>query len=260
MKALRLAVAIFSMSLRRNLAYRTNLLFDVLSNLLTNATGLAVLGVIYEWTDTLGGWSQAEAIVLFGTWLVVGGVLWTCIEPNLGWFQNQVIEGRLDDVLLRPVPSIILVSLGTCAPLGLTQVLTGLVVVGLGAGVLDRMPGAPGVLAWCGLLVGAVVFTWASRVALASLTFWAPAFQPEVLYMAVWQLGRYPVSIYRQPVRAALTYILPMALVSTLPAQALTQGVNVGAFALAASASLAMVVVANLAWRGGVRRYTSATS
>ncbi|MBA2470678.1 MAG: ABC-2 family transporter protein, partial [Chloroflexia bacterium] len=68
------------------------------------------------------------------------------------------------------------------------------------------------------------------------------------------------VSIYRQPVRAALTYILPMALVSTLPAQALTRGVNVGAFALAASASLAMVVVANLAWRGGVRRYTSATS
>jgi ABC-2 type transport system permease protein len=260
MKALRLAMAIFSMSLRRNLAYRTNLLFDGVSNILTNAAGLAVLGVIYEWTDTLGGWNQAEAVVLFGTWLIVGGVLWTCIEPNLGWFQSQVVEGRLDDVLLQPVPSILLVSLGTCAPLGLVRVLTGLAVVGIGARALGSAPPVPDVLAWCSLIVVAVIFTWASRVALASLTFWAPSFQPEVLYMAVWQLGRYPVSIYRQPIQSALTYVLPLALVSTLPAQALTRGASSSALAFAAAATLAMVVVANLAWSAGLRRYTSATS
>ena len=260
MKALRLAIAIFSMSLRRNLAYRTNLLFDALSNLITNAAGLAVLGVIYDVTDTLGGWTREEAVVLFGTWLIVGGVLWTWIEPNLGWFQGQVVDGRLDDILLQPVPSILLVSLGTCAPLGLVQVFTGIAVVIFGASALAPAPATLDVLAWCVLLAGAVVFTWASRVALASLVFRAPSFQPEVLYMAVWQLGRYPVTIYRQPIRFGLTYVLPMVLISTLPAQALTRGIDAGEAAFAASACLAMVVVANLAWQAGLRRYTSATS
>src|SRR5581483_7363357 len=127
MKLFRLFGAIFSLSLRRELAFRAHLVFQGLMTIVGVISGLAVLGIIYTQTHTLGGWSLGEAITLLGTFQVVSGILSTFIEPNVMWFSDQVKDGKLDHVLIQPVPSIFLVSLGTCAPLALSQVVVGVV-------------------------------------------------------------------------------------------------------------------------------------
>ncbi len=250
----------FSMSLRRSLAFRTNLLFEALASFLGIAAGLAALGIVYTQTETLGGWSLGEAIVLFGTYQIVSGLLWTFIEPNLLWFRGQVVDGALDDILLRPVPSIFLASLGTCAPLGLLHVAGGVAVLVVGLGRLEAAPTAGEAMAWLLMLGVAVAVAWASRVLLASLAFWAPSLQPDVLYSAVWQFGRYPVSMYRQPLRFALTWVIPVSLIGTMPAQALTQGASPIPILAGPAAAIVAMLLANIFWRAGLRRYTSATS
>ena len=260
MRLPRLLVTIFSISLRRGLAHRTNLLFESLAHVAEVVAGLAALGILYTRTDTLGGVSRGEAVVLLGTYQIVSGVLWTFIEPNVAWFRDQIIDGKLDDTLLKPVPSIFLASLGTCAPVALSQAATGIAVVVIGLRDVGTVPNAWAMFAWLLALSIGVVLTWAWRVSLASLAFWAPSFQPEVLFKALWQFGRYPVGLYRQPVRFSLTYILPIAFIATIPAQALTQQVSPRMMFAGGAVAVAAFLIVHVVWQAGLRRYTSATS
>ncbi len=260
MRLPRLFAAIFAFSLLRELTFRAQFVFQVLMTATGIAAGLAALGLVYTRTATLGGWSEGEAIVLLGTYSMVSGVLATFIEPNLAWFAEGVRSGKLDDILLKPVPSMFLASLGTAAPLGLAQVVLGIGLVGGGLRQSDVRLTLGGVLGWLLLLAAGTAITWASRVALASLAFWAPAVTPDVLYGAFWQLGRYPVSIYHPALRALLTYVIPVAFVSTFPARALTRGADPALLTQGIAAALAAVWAVRVAWRAGLRRYTSATS
>lgn len=186
--------AIFSISLRRGLAHRANLFFEALMSVTGIAAGLATLGIVYTRTDTLGGWSLGEAVVVFGLW-----------------------------------------ELGT-------------------------IPTPWSVLAWLLMVTVGIGITWASRVLMASLAFWGPSLQAAVLYKALWQFGRYPVSIYQQPIRFALTYILPVAFITTVPAQALTRGASPLLLMVGLAVGLGAILIAQLVWKAGLRRYTSATS
>lgn len=90
------------------------------------ASGFVVLSAVYTQTQALGGWGLGEAIVLLGTFQVVSGIFTTCVEPNLSWFAGHVRDGKLDSILVQPVSSLFLISLGRCEPLALSQVAMGL--------------------------------------------------------------------------------------------------------------------------------------
>jgi ABC-2 type transport system permease protein len=76
----------------------------------------------------------------------------------------------------------------------------------------------------------------------------------------VFEAGRYPVDIYRPTIRWGLTYIVPLAFLTTYPAGALIGRVepgNVGAAFLLAGLAL---TGATLFWRYGIRHYSGASA
>jgi ABC-2 type transport system permease protein len=81
-----------------------------------------------------------------------------------------------------------------------------------------------------------------------------------VVYGALWQFGRYPVSVYRQPLRFVLTDVLPMAFISTVPALALTRGAGLILIVVGLVIGIGAIALVGLVWKAGLRRYTSATS
>ncbi len=260
MRLVRIFGATFSISLRRDLAFRANLIFQLLMTATGIASGFAALTIVYSQTQTLGGWTFGETIVLLGTYQIMSGILTTFIEPNVTWFADQVKSGKLDEVLLKPVSSIFLVSLGRCVPLALSQVVVGIVVLSIGLQAFGVVPTQWRIICWLVLLVVGIAVTWASRVLLASLALWSPGFDLDVVYGAVWQFGRYPVSIYPRPVRFVLTWVLPVAFISTFPARALTQGVDAGLIVVGLVTGLTAISIVQIVWNSGLRRYTSATS
>lgn len=110
------------------------------------------------------------------------------------------------------------------------------------------------------MLTAAIAVTWASRVLLATVALWSPGLELDVVYGALWQFGRYPVSIYRQPVRFVLTWLLPVAFVATFPAAALTRGASPGLLLAGLLVGFGAILVVRAVWGAGLRRYTSATS
>lgn len=261
MRLVRLVAAGFSISLRAQLAFRANLGFNLLLSVATIVSWIAALAVVFSQTHSLGGWSFGRAIVLLGTFQIMTGLLSTFIEPNVASLgEEQVKKGKLDEVLVKPAPSIFLVSLGLAAPFALLEVATGAAVVGLGLGTIGG-PLPPGhVAAWLLLLATGITVTWASRVLLGSIALWSPGTDLGIAFNSMWQFGGYPVSIYGRPIRFVLTYVLTVAFISTVPARALTRGAGPVLLIVAVAVAGGSVLVVRLVWTAGLRRYRSATS
>jgi ABC-2 type transport system permease protein len=196
-------------------------------------------------------------LAVLGYYLVIDGILATFVEPNLLWFSGFVRDGKLDDLLLKPVPALLLVTLGSHSPLGLAQVVLGGAVIWIGGA--ESSGGIAPVLA-VGMLAVGIVLAWAYRTAIALLALWLPSLTLDVLFSSVWQFGRFPVAIFEQPFRLVFTWVLPLGLISTLPADALMRdpgaGQLIGATLFCAGASVGIGIM----WRFGMRRYTGATS
>ncbi|WP_238161572.1 ABC transporter permease [Kribbella antibiotica] len=261
MKLLQLFGAGFSMSVRRSVAFRTNLLFDVVLAFTGLGTTIAAVAIVFTRTDTVGGWSKAEFLVLIGTYELITGLRSAFIDPNLSWFpDNGIRNGKLDAYLLQPAPSLFLASLSLSAPLALIQCVLGAGVLSWGIGTAPDKPDLYGVLSWLLLVIAGLVVTWALSVLLACLAFWAPKLQLDVFYHSAWQLGRYPTDVFARPIRFALTYVFPLALIAAVPSSALLNGPNAGQLAAGLLAAAVAAGLAALAWRAGLRRYTGATS
>jgi ABC-2 type transport system permease protein len=251
---------IVSISLQRDLAYRTEI-FVRIGLAIVGASGtLVALGALFSRVQTIAGWTYGEAVLVLGMFLIVNGLLLTFVEPNLEWFAEKLRTGMLDDVLVRPVPSILLASFATSRPWSLADVLMGCAVVAYGTASLDAGLTARGVLAAIGLIAVGSVAAWAIRLACATVTFWALGLELSVFWFAPWTLGRYPVDAYGRIARMFLTYVLPVAFVATFPARALTHGASLQLLAGGLLTAVVMAGGVTLLWRTGLRRYTSATS
>jgi ABC-2 type transport system permease protein len=259
-KIIRLFGALFSMSLRRSVTFRADLLFEFVLTVVGAASSLAALSVVYTRTDTLVGWTPGEAIALLGTFQVVSGLRTAFVEPNLQWFGGQVKDGQFDALLVQPAPTIFLASLGSCAPLGLVQVGLGISVVVFGIVHAAIAITPVGILAWLVVLLAATVIMWATRVLIAAVVFWAFGLSLDVVYDAIWQFARYPVQLYHSPLQLIFTYVFPVALVATVPVELLAHGGGLFAVPIAIAIAAAACVASGLVWRAGLRRYTSATS
>ena len=76
----------------------------------------------------------------------------------------------------------------------------------------------------------------------------------------MYEAGRWPISLYPGWLRFGLTFLVPVAFATTVPAEALTGRLDTptlfGALALAA----ALLVASRLFWRTGVRHYSGASA
>jgi ABC-2 type transport system permease protein len=105
----------------------------------------------------------------------------------------------------------------------------------------------------------AVAVVYAIWLALMSLAFWFVAVENiSVLFDAVFEAARYPVTAYPGVLRFLLVYLLPIAWTTTIPASALTGRLGLGTAAASLLVGLAALMLSRWLWLSAVRRYTSA--
>ncbi len=81
-----------------------------------------------------------------------------------------------------------------------------------------------------------------------------------LLFNSVVQMARYPLTLYPGWLRLLLTWVLPVGLMTTRPAQALTSKVTWPFFGGGVVLAVALFVGASGLFHLGLRRYASASS
>jgi ABC-2 type transport system permease protein len=258
---LRLFRVFLKIGVLNELEYRVNFYVQVLRSLIGLATGLAGLSVVYSHTDTLGGWGPPELLALLGVFFIVSGAINLVIAPSMQRFMEDVRQGTLDFTLTKPEDSQVLVSVKQVQIWKLVDVGMGVAVLGLALAQMQTVVGVGEALAFGITLLSGGAIVYSFYLFLSTTSFWFVRVDNVlVIFQSMYQAGRWPVGIYPWWLRSALTFIVPVAFATTVPAEAIAGRLSPQTLALSLAVAGAMLAGSRWFWSVGVRRYSGASA
>lgn len=261
MRALRLFGLFSRVSILNELQYRANFFIQLFQSGLSLGTGLVVLGIVFNYTDTLGGWTQPELLAIYGVFVLMGGILGTLVIPNLWAFMEDVREGRLDFTLTKPEDSQVLVSVRQFSIWRLVDVLLGVIVLGIAITQIGMQASWWQAFAFGGSLLLGAILLYSVLLMASTLAFWfTRVWELMEMMQSIFQAGRWPVGMYPEWLRMGLTYLIPVAFAVTVPAEALTGRLTPMALAGAFAFTVVVAFVARRVWMFGLKHYTGASA
>ena len=248
-------------ALAGQLEYQANMLIDLLAMVGSLAGSIFVLSVFFGQGRELGGWSWEAALVVQGIYTFLDGVSSTWLRPNLGAIVTHVREGTLDFVLLKPIDSQFWVSLRIMAPAGLPEMGLGLVLIVWAASRAGASFSLGTVLVAVLMLCVGGVILYALWFVIAATSIWfVKTWNATEVLRAVLASGRFPVSAYPPTLRLVFTLVLPVAFLTTVPAEVILGRAAMPMLALGLFLAVIFFVGSRAFWLFALRYYTSASS
>lgn len=245
------------------LAYRMNFWISLLYSALNLGTGILGIVVLFGQVETLNGWTLASTLALLGVYLTLSALRGLFIGPSLEalvGMDGEVWTGRFDFTLLRPVDVQFIASFQHWRPLALLDLALGLGVLATATAQLGHTLAPVDVAAFLVALAAGIAILYAILLAFSALVFWSPGFLFTWLFNAFFQMARYPVGLYPSWLRLVLTWVVPVGLMTTIPAQALAGDLPVGTLLGGMVIAITFFTGATVLFRTGLRRYASASS
>jgi ABC-2 type transport system permease protein len=261
MNYLRLAAAYFLVGLLAEAAYRINFFFQLLQSILSLVVAVAGLSVVFSYTSALGGWAPNEILVLVGVYIFAGGIISLIIQPGMQDLIESVRDGSLDFVLTMPEDAQLMISLGRINIWGFIDIGLGLAVLITALVRLGETTGAAQAGEFILLLVSGGVIIYSFFLILATLSFWFVRVENIlVIFQSMYEAGRWPISLYPGWLRYGLTFVVPVAFATAVPAQALTGRTDWQTLVLAVVIAAALGVLSRLFWKLGLRHYSGTSA
>ncbi|AFV76264.1 ABC-2 family transporter protein [Thermus oshimai] len=258
MRYLRVLRLFLRLSLAAEMEYRVNFLLGLLSSALTLLGSLFGLLLLYQGGYRPGGWRLEEALLVMAAFTLLQGLASVLLAPNLNKIVEHVQRGTLDFVLLKPIDPQFWLSLREFSPWGLGDVLLGVGLLlwaggRLGLGFPDYALFA---LFW--FLGGLILYSLWFMLATTGIWFVKIYNATEVL-RGLLEAGRFPVGAYPALYRVFFTFVVPVAFLTTVPAE-VALGRGEAPLLLALALALFLFLLARAFFRFALRSYTSASS
>ncbi|MDZ7342568.1 MAG: ABC-2 family transporter protein [candidate division KSB1 bacterium] len=243
------------------LAYRANFWLQLFQSLLELGTAVTGLAVIFSHSKAIGGWSPDQVLALVGIYFLVGGMIGMVIQPGMEQLIESVREGTLDFSLTKPVDAQLLVSIRRFEIWKAIDMLLGL---GVLVTALVRLGGKIGgwqAASFGAVLVAGAIIIYSFWLMLATLSFWFVRVENILLiFQSMYEAGRWPISLYPGWLRFALTFIVPVAFATTIPAAALTSRLSGKTVLAALLLAAVLFLISRIVWKLGLRRYAGASA
>lgn len=257
----KLLFLLWKFSFVEEMEYRSNFFANVLGTLSGLLFALLTLQVFFWETEQIGGWTFEQVLVLLGIFNALNGVIAMVLRPNIGRIVQHIRKGTLDLILMKPVDSQFYISFRHIVFWPITDVLLGFALLGYAAVQL----GVQVTLADTGLFLvmfgSAVVTLYAIWMLLMTTSFWFVKVENlTFLFNSLFETARFPVQVYRGWLRVLLTYVFPIAVLTTFPAAAFVGKLTGREVLISLGMAALLLVLSRLFWKKAMRSYTSASS
>jgi ABC-2 type transport system permease protein len=241
------------------LEYRINFLLAALSSLGGLGGSLFGLFLFYRTGYQFPGWSWQQALVVLGLFILLQGFSSTFLAPNLNRIVRYIQQGTLDFILLKPISSQFWLSTHTLSPWGLPDLIFGLGVIGyagsqLGLQVSDYW------LSCIPISFGFLIL-YSLWFMLGATSIWfVKIYNVTEVLRGLLEAGRFPMVAYPTAYRFFFTFVVPVAFLTTVPAEVLLGRTQWGWLLGAGIVALLLLFVSRSFWQFALRFYTSASS
>jgi ABC-2 type transport system permease protein len=260
----RIYLRLIGARVRSQLEYRTSLALQIFASALLTLLDFVMILVLFENVPELGGWTVQQVALLYG----IAGIAFALsdlIVGHLDLFPQMIRDGTFDQILVRPLPSLLQVVASDFSLRRLGKVLQAVVVliVALVAADIDWTVGRA-VMVPLAVAGGVLIYTgvW---IALATIAFWivdAIEFVNAFTYGGNF-LSAYPITIFGRWLQNLVVFLIPIAFVAYMPALYILDkpdelGLPEALRYVSPFVAVLTVLVARLVWENAVRHYRSA--
>ena len=253
--------ALLHAALALALQYRLEFILEGALSLLWVGVTLVPLWVVFGNRPEIAGWSFPEMLVVVGWFTLLKGFLEGVVVPSLLGVVEHVRNGTLDFILIKPVDAQLIVSLQKVEPWKLIDLAAALAIFGYAFRALHRAPTAGQIAVALVMLAASLIVLYAIAIAVISIAFFAVRVDNLLyLFQSVFDVARWPSSVFRGALSVLFTWVLPLALMTTYPALALLGRLTAQTALGGLAGTVVFALLSRLAWRASLRRYTSASS
>jgi ABC-2 type transport system permease protein len=239
--------------------YRLNFVLSALSSIGNLAGSLFGLFLFYRNGYTFAGWQWEEALTVLGVFTILQGFSSTFLVPNLNRIVDQVQQGTLDFVLLKPISSQFWLSARTISPWGFPDLIFGFGILAY-AGSHLGLPSANYLVSIIPLLFG-LISLYSIWFMLGATSIWfVKIYNVTEVLRGLLDAGRYPMVAYPVAYRFFFTFVVPVAFLTTVPSETLLGRGDLTWIAGSGVLAIALLLASRLFWRFALRFYTSASS
>jgi ABC-2 type transport system permease protein len=261
MKYLRIFGLYFRIGAMGEMQYRFNFFVHLLQSILQLGMAIGGLAVIFSYTHSLGGWVPDEVLALVGVYTMVGGLIGLVVYPSMEQFIMSVRDGMLDFVLVKPIDAQLLNSLQSVDIWRLIDIGLGLAILIVALARLGTQVGLAQAALFVGMLLAGGAIIYSFWMILATLSFWFVRVENILeIFRSMYEAGRWPVSLYPPWLRFILSFIVPIAFVTTVPVEALTGRLTPQTLLLGMMLAAVLLVLSRLFWKIGLRQYSGASA
>jgi ABC-2 type transport system permease protein len=261
MNTVKLLSAFLKVNIQMSLAYRADTVVNILLNLMWLGWELLSLSIIFSNTETIAGWGFGELIALLGVFRLVNTLMIALIWPNTEKFNQSIRDGSMDYTLLQPINSMFLVTFSRITVWRVWDLFLAIVLIVVGIGISGDLITPFGILTFILLTVSGAIIIYSLWIVLIALTFWFTKFDNNVtILQALLDAGRYPVTVYPVWLRIIVTFVIPIAVATTVPLQGLRGDLTLGRVVMFLAIGITGFLIASRVWKAGLKRYSGASS
>jgi ABC-2 type transport system permease protein len=258
---LRVGWLYFKVGVLNELQYRVNFFVQLFQSLIQVGTGLVMISLVYSHTTELNGWKESELLALLGVQILLGGVIHTFIQPNMELLMQDVQQGTLDYALTKPEDSQVLISVRQVRIWQVVEMISGLVLLIVGLTGVERATGPVDSLAFAFALGIGAVLVYCFWLIMTTGAFWVVRMEHVLeLFEGIYQTGRWPIGVYPGWLRYSVTFLVPVGLAVTVPAQALTSRLHWPTLVLSLCFAGVLFAFTRWFWHFGLRNYSGASA
>ncbi|MDQ1909756.1 ABC-2 family transporter protein [Paenibacillus sp. GD4] len=260
-KYLRCLREFFRACLVEEFEYRANFAANIMTTLFWLLVAVLTLQIYFFRTDTVGGWSYYEVLALLGVFTAIRGFIEFFLQPNMTRLVSHVRTGTLDYVLTKPIDSQFYVSFRHLVFWRLSDVALGFGMLIYSLWKLGMVPSVTEVLLFIVVFVSSLLVVYSLWMAMMTVSFWAVKVDNlSFLFTSFFETARFPVSVYGGVLRFVLTYVFPVAFITTFPSAALVGRLSYTEGIISVLAAVVCLAASRWFWRHALMSYTSASS
>jgi len=237
----------------------TNILF-LFGKLLRLGMSLLFLLIVKNTVSSFAGYTSDQIVIFFLTYQIID-VLGQTLYRGVYIFSNQVRSGEFDFTLVKPISSLFQSLVGKP---DFNDALFLIPTVGISLYLLTTLNitiTATSFLLYLALLINSFLIITAMHVLVLVVGILTTEVDGVIwMYRDLSALGRFPISIYMQPLRFALFFIIPVGMMITVPAEVLLNAAPTHSILLTSIVGISFFFISLRLWKWSLKQYSSASS
>ncbi len=251
----------FINTLTRDMEFKANFIGSLIVDAVYYGAHYFFFNIIFSYVDTLGIFTSADVRIFLVITFIADTVYMMFFSGNLFNLNKLIVSGDLDFALIKPVNGQFMVSFRYVK----SYAIISLAILGLLlSSLISQNPHDISILNlllfFFSFILGQTIW-YSLDFMIGCLTFWFKNFTVGGwLGHELFKFAERPDSIYTGVLRKSLFSILPMALVSSVPARLLIYGPGWDFLYWQIFVSVIFLLLTRIVWKAGIKKYESASS